>query len=262
MRFKLTLKVNKHKFGNTIPLNYQYEQSAVVYRILTDSSDLYDNWLYENSYKQENRYFKLFTYSRFFVPKYRISSEDARLLILCDNIDWYISFLPDYKTVDFVHNLFFNKVFQLGDKKSRVEFTVVQIDVLPSINYDCNAIFETISPMCITKRELNGKTTYLPPTDSYASQSIFTSLKTRYQIFYNKEYCGSEDFHLEILNEPKSVLIKIKSDTPQETNVRGFMCRFKIKADPELMKIMYECGIGMKGSQGWGMVKLKKLLSS
>ena len=35
MRFKLTLDVNKKVFGNIIPINYQYEQSAAIYKILS-----------------------------------------------------------------------------------------------------------------------------------------------------------------------------------------------------------------------------------
>lgn len=34
MRFKLQLEVNKRAFGNRLPINYQYEQSAAIYRIL------------------------------------------------------------------------------------------------------------------------------------------------------------------------------------------------------------------------------------
>ena len=34
MRFKLTLEVNKKAFGNRLPINYQYEQSCVIYKIL------------------------------------------------------------------------------------------------------------------------------------------------------------------------------------------------------------------------------------
>jgi CRISPR-associated endoribonuclease Cas6 len=37
MRFKLTLKVEKAYFGNAIPINNQYEQSAVIYRILSQN---------------------------------------------------------------------------------------------------------------------------------------------------------------------------------------------------------------------------------
>lgn len=37
--------------------------------------------------------------------------------------------------------------------------------------------------------------------------------------------------------------------------VRTRIQRKVLLIDPELMKIAYESGVGMKGSQGWGMVK-------
>ena len=34
MRFKITLQVNSRAFGRSLPLNYMYELSSAVYRIL------------------------------------------------------------------------------------------------------------------------------------------------------------------------------------------------------------------------------------
>ncbi len=34
MRFRLKLEVNKNAFGNILPIDYQYAQSAVIYKIL------------------------------------------------------------------------------------------------------------------------------------------------------------------------------------------------------------------------------------
>lgn len=48
MRFKLQLEVNKNVFGNRLPINYQYEQSAVIYRILARADKDYATWLHEN----------------------------------------------------------------------------------------------------------------------------------------------------------------------------------------------------------------------
>jgi len=54
---------------------------------------------------------------------------------------------------------------------------------------------------------------------------------------------------------PKPVLVTYKANTESESRVRGYMCKFRMKANQDLMKLAYECGVGMKGSQGWGMVK-------
>ena len=85
MRFKLTLNVNKNAFGNRLPINYQYEQSAVIYRILASGNEQFAMWLHENGYQLESgKRFKLFTYSPFKVEKRRIVND--RLILLSDTI--------------------------------------------------------------------------------------------------------------------------------------------------------------------------------
>ena len=45
MRFKLILEVNKRAFGGMLPINYQYEQSAAIYKILSGADEAYASWL-------------------------------------------------------------------------------------------------------------------------------------------------------------------------------------------------------------------------
>lgn len=46
MKFKITLKMNR-EHGDLLPFNYQYEQSAVIYRILAQADTQYSSWLHE-----------------------------------------------------------------------------------------------------------------------------------------------------------------------------------------------------------------------
>ena len=50
MKFKITLNINR-KHGDLLPFNYQYEQSAVIYRILAQADTQYASWLHENGYQ-------------------------------------------------------------------------------------------------------------------------------------------------------------------------------------------------------------------
>lgn len=85
MRFKLTLQVNRQAFGNVLPINYQYEQSAVIYRILSRANKEFSLWLHENGYMLENgKRFKLFAYSPLKIMKREIYHEAKRIGILCD----------------------------------------------------------------------------------------------------------------------------------------------------------------------------------
>lgn len=257
MRFKVTLNIDKQAFGNSIPINYQYEQSAVIYKILSQASTNYATWLHDNGFTVEDKQFKLFTYSRFYIPRYTIDKENALLIINSDTIEWSVSFLPEESTEKFIQGVFMNQTFQLGNKKNKIQCGVKSIEVLPTPPFEDEMTFETLSPICIAlRRDEDGRTDYLSPEDPRAKESILHSLLNRYEAFHGKPYSNKIDFDFKVLNKPKPVLITFKAGTLEESKVKGYMCRFDIRLNQKLMKIMYESGIGMKGSQGWGMVKV------
>jgi len=257
VRFKLTLNIDKQAFGNILPINYQYEQSACIYRILFSGDKEYASWLHNNGFQTDNKQFKFFNYSPFIISSYeRI---DNRLLIYSDTVEWYITFLPDKSTESFIRGIFTDRVFQIGDKKSKVQFKVQSIEALPPVTYRPEMTFQTLSPICIARKEESGRTTYLPPTDPYAKQSILYSLMEKYKIYYNKPYAGDiTAYDFKVLNQPKEKLITIKAGTPDEIKVKGYNCLFKINLPEELMSVLYETGIGIKGSQGFGMVNVNR----
>ncbi|MEG1498998.1 MAG: CRISPR-associated endoribonuclease Cas6 [Bacteroidales bacterium] len=255
MRFKLTLEVNKTAFGNILPINYQYEQSALIYRILGQANLEYSTWLHDNGFELESgKRFKLFTFSRFKIEKRRILPEE-RLQVLCNTVEWQISFLPEKSTEKFIQGLFVNQVFEIGDKKSRVQFHVQNIEILPNPIYKEKMCFNTMSPMCISVRDGSRTKDYLSLADPKAKGAILNGLMHRYQAVYGKSYVGNLNFDIILLNEPKPVLIKIKADTKEQTKVKGYMCKFEVQAPVELMKIGYESGWGEEGSVGFGCLE-------
>lgn len=259
MRFKLLLEVDKRAFGNVLPINYQYEQSAAIYRILSKGNAQYSEWLHNNGFQLESgKRFKLFTFSRFKIEQRQVLPNE-RLKILCDKIEWQISFLPEKSTEQFIQGIFANQIFQIGDKKSVVQFKVAGIEVIPPPTFEPEMVFETMSPMCIRDyHESDGTTEYLSPNHEKAKRAILTGLLSRYEAFYGNPYTGVFDFDFIVLNEPKSVLVKLKADTPEQTRIKGYMCRFMMKAPEGLMRVMYESGVGEMGAQGFGCVRVVK----
>ncbi|MDL2222350.1 CRISPR-associated endoribonuclease Cas6 [Parabacteroides sp. OttesenSCG-928-N08] len=255
MRFKLNIEVHKDKQGNILPISYMYEQSAVIYRILSLGDKEYTNWLHENGYNEGGKTFKLFNFSPFIISSYQIV--DDRLLVLSDQIEWYITFLPEQSTESFIRGVFSDRVFQIGDKKSKIQCKVINIEALPPPKYNSEMIFKTLSPICLSRLESNGRSTYLSPDDPSAKEMILYSLTEKYRIIKGNAFPGDlSSYTFELLNTPKPKLATFKMGTPMETRVKGYHCEFKINLPKELMEIMYESGIGSKGSQGFGMVKL------
>ena len=259
MRFELRLEVNKQAFGNVLPINYQYEQSAVIYRILSRASEEYAAWLHENGFQLENgKRFKLFTYSRLKIEKRQILEKEERIRIFSGSVEWQISFLPERSTEKFIQGLFANQVFEIGDKKSVVQFRVQKVEVLPPPDFSKEMGFSTMSPICLKQSRDDKSIEYISPSHENARTAMLTGLLSRYQAFYGKPYDGELFFDFKLLSAPKSVLVKIKADTEEETKVKAYMCRFSVKAPKALMQILYESGLGEECSQGFGCVRVIK----
>lgn len=259
MRFKLILDVCKGSFGNLLPINYQYALSAVVYRMLAKADEEYASWLHENGFTHEyGKQFKLFTFSRLKIEKRKILPTIERIAILCNEVEWQITFLPEKSTGKFIQGVFSNQVFEIGDKISTVQFRVRSIEAMQSPKYEDEMTFTTMSPICLRSKQEDEHIQYLSPADPLAEKAIFTGLSSRYEAYYQKAFASNTDFKFTLLNEPKSVLATIKAGTPKQTKVRGYMCQFKMKAPTELMKVMYEGGIGEENALGFGCLGLKK----
>lgn len=257
MRFKIVLNIDKQPFGDLIPLNYQYAASALIYRILSNSESGFSEWLHQNGFKDDKRRFKLFTFSRLSVPRYTIDS--SFLKILCDTIEWYISFLPERSTQEFVQGLFKEQSFELGDRRAKIRFRVQGVEILPSPVLKESMEFETLSPACIVRQENDGSEKYISPDHPDATDIVKLNLLNKYRAFYGHDFPISDfPFILRTLNEPRSSLVTIKEGTPQESKIRGFMCKFNLIAPVELMKIVYETGVGSKNSQGFGFIQEMK----
>ena len=86
MRFKITFRTDR-SLGDCLPINYQYEQSAVIYKILSNADKAYSAWLHDNGFQLDNgKHFKLFCYSRFQFEKYRIMRDAQCIKIIGDRM--------------------------------------------------------------------------------------------------------------------------------------------------------------------------------
>ena len=245
MKFKITLKIDR-KYGDLLPFNYQYEQSAVIYRILAQADTQYSSWLHENGYLlHERKRFKLFCYSPFIFEKVRPLPESGCLKIIDERAVWYISFIPEKSTLEFIQGIFAHQSFTIGNKKYQVAFDVVGVEAIPMPQLSEEISFVTLSPICVKLHEDN-KTQYLSPDNPMFAEGVLKGLMARYESIHGQPFdMEDKDFLFELIDKKiKSKLITIKANTPYESRVRGYLCSFRMKAPSELMKIAYEGGIG------------------
>lgn len=258
MRFKLFLNIDKRPFGNRLPFNYQYELSAVIYKILANADHAFAEWLHDNGFAADKKVFKLFAFSRLQIPNYRI--EGNFLEILSDSATWYLSFLPERSTQEFIQGIFNEQQFELGNRQARIRCRVQSIELMPSPAFSEPMSFRTLSPMCLTLKRENGTDEYVAPTHPMARELILQNLLDKYKAFTGNDFPEKDvAFDFKVTGKPRSSLITIKADTPQESKIRAFGCNFQLTAPVELMKIAYDGGLGSKNSQGFGMMQETKI---
>lgn len=255
MRFEITLQLNKSESGNIIPINYQYELSSWIYKVLNEGDPVFSAWLHSKGYKSNEKPFRLFTFSRFFIDKFKVNGD--RLAILSDKVKFIISFLPDEIITPFIIGLFKDRHLVIGDKVSRASFDVINIQNLEIIEFTDKMVFKTISPVyvyyCIEPGARNKM--HLSPDSGIYSQMISGNLCEKYRALFKKEPDPDWTVTITPVNKPKAKIITIKTGTPQATQIKGYEYRFTVNGSPELIKIGYYGGFGGLNSQGFGCVE-------
>lgn len=254
MRFKLTMTVEKSTYGNKLPINYPYLVSAWIYRVISQGDAAYSAWLHDNAFRDGNKTFKFFVFSNLNIPRLRL--EGDRLCILSDTISIYLSFLPERSTEEFIKGLFQNQTFTLGDRHSKVEFTVQQIELVPTPDLEKIQCYKTISPVVVAVKEPEGGVKYVSPDREDYPALLQKNLMEKYKAYYGKEFSGSSVFEFELLSVPKARLVTIKAGSREEVKIKGYLYSFGLRADEELVRLMHEGGLGEKNSMGFGMVEM------
>lgn len=256
MRFELTLLVNQSERGRILPINYQYELSSWIYKVLNEGDPIFSAWLHSQGYKTKDKPFRLFTFSRLFIEKVKVRGD--RLMVLSNRAKLIISFLPDEIITPFIIGLFKDRHLVLGDNFTQVAFDVTAVENLKSIEFSNQMTFSTISPLLVVQAIPDSKNkTHLAPNAINYSQIISYNLKEKYRAFYNNEPDSSwADVVITPLVTPKAKTIKIKTDTPQETQIKAYEFKFGISGSPELIKMGYYGGFGGLNSQGFGCVNM------
>ena len=259
MRFKLTFQMDGKKDENCIPISYQYELSSWIYRIIHSGDAASSAWLHNKGYTLGNKTFRLFTFSRLQLPKGSFEIKDDRMVLKNSNVILYISFLIDSAAEPFIIGLFNNREMSLGDHKSNAEFLVKTIERLSDPEFRETMGFRLLSPLVINS--FDGKYgKYLRPDESGFEALFFRNLVNKYtaSALFRGDPVHIDDVQkdpvtrFELLSEPKSKLVQIRTGTPQETNVRWFMFDFRITSPVELIKTGYDGGFGEKNSLGFG----------
>lgn len=260
MRFKIHLE--RCTIDRFIPINYQYELSSAIYKIIHTANSDFAEFLHDQGYSVDQKPFRLFTFSLLDLDKVKVIPEAGRLEHMGTKASFQFSYLIDRTAEEFIKWIFMNQKFTLGDKITQVSFRVSHIEALEPPIFMEKMTYRCLSPIFIRKKRSDGGEDYLHPSDQDYEKLLLSNLISKAQALAltgNSDDFAEDKAELKIY--PKGKIYKkgitIKQNTAQASKLIGYSFEFELSAPAELQEIGYYAGFGNLGSQGFGCVRVK-----
>ena len=251
MRYKLTLKL-VDPLRNVLPVNYQFELGSWFYHMVNNPESSFYNYLVTAGYLPVEEPFRSFVFSHLMVPDRKI--EGDRLTIQCERIGLIFSTIPDEALVPLVTACFNNTRFLIGDKSSQVSFLVETIERLADPVFTDKMTFKTLSPLHLTMKAEGRKNELFlsPETNGYAG-IFYENLHVKYKLLNGHDHPHDSLAGKFKLRSPVTQKgITLQAGNPGQNKLIGYQLRFRLQADPLLLKAGYYLGFGEKNQWGFG----------
>ncbi len=242
MRLKLTFTSLKNKIK--IPLHYHHLVQAMLYRNLP--SDVSD-FLHNIGFFYKNRSFKLFSFSKILSKKVEIKNSE---IIFDTPVTLYVSSAVNDYPKNWAEFFIKRENIRLGNEQLILE----SIEVVKPPDFKQPNIIKTLSTITVyrTFTQNNGKKyrQYYFPQNPEFKELLKENIRKKYELITGNELL---EFKFSITPIFKPAIRYLKFG---EYNVKSVEGSFKINISPDIFGAIYDAGLGVKNSQGFGMVEI------
>jgi len=263
LRIKISAETNHPAF---FPYSYQHALQAALYSLIRESSLTHAAFLHEKGYVKDgiDKLFKFFTFSKLdFTPKTlgKGGFQNVR------QVSFTFSTIMEDSLKHLVLGVFSNKQIKLSLGTRAVILNIVSVDVLADPQFSNKETFVCLSPIAASTKIENETGRTVPHFLDYAAPAerehfilnLKNNLIRKFETLHNTEYAAPDSafnfqFDPSYIQKKKGRISKL-IDFKNGIKVKAMEAPFTVEADPELIKIGYDCGWGEKNSAGFGCVK-------
>ncbi|MEM2109112.1 MAG: CRISPR-associated endoribonuclease Cas6 [Candidatus Odinarchaeota archaeon] len=242
MRLQLTLQ-NWDNNTLKLPVNYNHIVQAAIYNNI--SKEL-SNFLHDEGYRLANRRFKLFTFSR---VKGRFSLDrEKNTLSYYGPVALYIS-SPIERFIKELSTEIIKKGYIILENQ---KIKVLEVAYPSELNFQSEIKIKMLSPLTVYSTlftpDGKKKTYYYSPFEDEFSKLIDFNARKKYFLLYGRKL--KTGLFIKPL-KVREVVLKYKS-----TIIKGWTGSFQLEGEKEIIKTVYDTGLGSKNSQGFGMFEV------
>lgn len=256
MRFKITLTRMGRQW--MLPVDYQYYLSAWIYKVIGKADPEFSNFLHSEGYTTGYKQFKLFNYSPLNFGRPVLWKEKSLFEMHTDQLSLSVSFYLAEAAEKFIIGLFNQQQVYIGDQFNGLDLVVSSVERLPEPRITTTMNYRAASPVVISLKNENSQYAhYLSPADNGYNDLICKNLRSKHDSVPNiVSLPEDQNFQFILKSEPRSKLITIKSHTPEQSKVRGFVFDFSLTCPAPIHQLILAAGIGEKNSMGFGWVEI------
>lgn len=258
MRIKVTFS-NPNKL-TYIPINTNYYMVKLINQ-LTYEYQRYLNSL--NPSKRARKKFDLYTFSQLIIPQRQIA--DFKIGIKSSEFHWLIS-SPYYQFLGILaKELRDSDMVRISDRW----FGVKEVSFITAPSFDeSEAQFTCLSPVAVYRHKIKKRkeddcfrNNYILPGEREYIRFLERDLLYKYNILRNSNRKKLElqlEFDPQYLEKRKNKITKIitlENEKAMPEQIRGVLAPLHVKAEPDVLKVIYDAGLGQLNNLGFGMVE-------
>ncbi|MDI3517718.1 MAG: CRISPR-associated endoribonuclease Cas6 [Thermotogota bacterium] len=257
MRIKLVLGNSKFQ---SVPVDYHYRLSSAIYRLFYNTDQDFAKWLHSKGYGEKRR-FKLFNFSQIFAEtgEYKVDLENRKVIFLTDKVWFYISTPVDEIALALAEAL--TRRSNITLRVGRNVFSLERATAFATPMFEEGvASLKCVSPVVLTRVVYDKDGKYLPPAyirpwEQDAEDYLKQNLVNKYMAYTGEDVSRKISVELDrtyIENKKEKCLT---SRYVKNEKIVGFRVPVKIFGPPDFLRFIYETGLGVKNSLGFGMVE-------
>jgi len=246
MRFKASIILKGHK-PFKIPTNYRRNVLSLIKESINNIPEIYEKYYSDRTQNTS----KPFTYS-LYIPSNKVEKiNDKSFLVFDSNTLEFCFSTNDPILLMNVYNGLLNIKSDFLLFAYKIEIKYFHLEKEFKIDTD-KIKFKTLSPIVIRDiSDKKGSGNYLKFDDPDFKTVLFHNIKNLCQNFIDSDYkLEKEEITINFL---KAEALKVYNYNEAIKASNGV---FEIEAKPEILKLIYDVGLGARRSQGFGMLEV------
>jgi CRISPR-associated endoribonuclease Cas6 len=236
----MELRISSNKERIVLPLDYNYHLQGFLY---SSVSPELASFLHGRGFEYEKRSFKMFTFSKL-MGRYEIRNGAIAFtmpvrLVISSPLERFVSELAN------------TMLTSKGLKLCGEDIAVEEISVLERPEIEGSMRIRMMTPLVAYSTLLTPdggkKTYYYNPSEPEFTEQTDGNLRKKYEAFYGRAP-RARKLSLKPLGRPEERIVRYRDNV-----IKGYTGTFLIDGNRRLLELAYDCGLGSKNSQGFGM---------